>query len=363
MPSYNICTAIELTGDLRPAALRTAVRWLGARHEALRTVFRASGDTLAQHVTRRAADLRVVDLTGVDTAGREAETGRTLHRIAARPFRLDTRPPVEWTLLRLTADRSFLILAAHHIVFDGGSLAVVCRELEDGYAAALAGGPPLRGTGPGLRRKHRGRRAGPGRPARLLAPGAGGAPARTAVFRRSGPASGAPARRSVRYADEDPARTAAFCRQRGATAYMLLLAGLAALVARYTGRPDVVIGSPVGLREDERQLATVGPLINTLPLRIRLDGDPTFQEVLARAKSALIGALEHRTTPFEDIVDAVAADRSPDLSPSSRCSSPTSAAPRRPRCPVCGPASSRCPARPPRSSSASRPSSHPTDWS
>ncbi|MFI9237358.1 amino acid adenylation domain-containing protein [Streptomyces sp. NPDC053079] len=318
VPAYNICTAIELTGEPHPAALREVVRRLGLRHEALRTVFESTGDAPRQRAADRPAPLRAVDLGGLTDADREAEIERTLRRIAARPFRLDTGPPAEWTLLRCGARRRLLVLCAHHIVFDGGSLAVVCRELEEGYAAALAGRPgPLAAPGPSYAGRCAARpreddEAGREFWRRELA----GAPARTAVLRRTGrPGGGPPARATVPCGAGDLVAAAALCREEGVTSYMLLLAALACLVGRYTGQRDVVIGSPVSLREDDEQLAAVGPLINMLPLRIRLHGDPGFGEVLARTREALLGALEHRTTPFEDIVDAVGADREPDLSP------------------------------------------------
>ncbi|MFI9722933.1 amino acid adenylation domain-containing protein [Streptomyces sp. NPDC052396] len=308
VPAYNICTAIELTGAPRPAALRDVVRRIGLRHEALRTVFVETDDGPWQLVTGRAATLRTVDLSHLGEDEREEETGQVLRRIAARPFRLDTGPLAEWTLLYHGPGRALLVLSVHHIVFDGGSLAVVCRDLEEGYAAALAGRPDGLGA-PAPVYEHQQEDDGREFWRRELA----GAPARTTVFRSPGhPAGGPPARSVVHYGSQE---AAAFCQRTGTTAFMLLLAGLACLVGRYTGRQDVVIGSPVGLREDTTGLATVGPLLNVLPLRIRLDGDPGFTTVLARTRETLLGALEHRTTPFEDIVEATGADRTPDLSP------------------------------------------------
>ncbi|MEU7137708.1 condensation domain-containing protein, partial [Streptomyces sp. NPDC046261] len=314
VPAYNICTAIELTGAPRPAVLREVVRRLGLRHEALRSVFPAAGDAPRQRAAGQPAPLRAVDLGRLTDADREAEIERTLRRIAARPFRLDAGPPAEWTLLRCGARRWLLVLSAHHIVFDGGSLAVVCRELEEGYTAALAGRPgPLTAPGP----RYAGRCAASSREdgaagrdfwRRELA----GAPARTAALRRTGrPGAGPPDRATVRYGPGASAAAAALCRKEGATGYMLLLAALACLVGRYTGQQDVVIGSPVSLREDDEQLGTVGPMINMLPLRVRLHGDPCFGEVLARTRTALLDALDHRTTPFEDIVDAGGGGRAP----------------------------------------------------
>lgn len=317
-PAYNICTSIALTGALRPIALRALVRRLGARHDALRTVFEAAGDSPRQRVTGRAAPLRTVELGHLSERDQQAQTARVLRQIAARPFPLETGPLVEWTLLSRGPGRHTLVLSAHHLVFDGGSLAVLCQELERGYGAALAGAPDGMGSCAPSHARQCASPAGEADPVgvdfwrRELAD----APPRTAFFRgRPERAGRPPARVTVRYGWGELREPAAFCRGEGATTPMLLLAALACLAGRYTGQRDVVLGTPVGTREDAEQLGTVGPMINLLPLRIRLHGDPGFREVLARTRSALLNALDHRKTPFEEIVDAVGAGREPALSP------------------------------------------------
>ncbi|GHE27233.1 hypothetical protein GCM10017673_31680 [Streptosporangium violaceochromogenes] len=350
--AYNVCTAIEMTGPLSVTALRAAVLLVGRRHEILRAAFHVEGDRPHQRFGASPPPLRLVDLSGLAGAGRP-EVERRLRDVAARPFDLAAGPPAAWLLFRLTAEHHVLVFSVHHIAFDGESLAVVCGELETAYRAGLGGRPDGLPAAPGY--------GGAVRPERGL-PGEDGlefwrsslrdAPARTAVF--AAPAapgvsvdpaasanSAAPAvsmgsansavpvgsADSVASGDERPVTAAErltvteteavdrLCRHRGVTRPMVMLAALACLVSRHSGQRDVVFGSPVTLRGHEEPPGVVGMFVNTLPLRLRLDGDPPFHDVLERARDTLLDALEHRLTPFEEIVDALAVRRDPRTSP------------------------------------------------
>ncbi|MEU0517572.1 amino acid adenylation domain-containing protein [Streptosporangium sp. NPDC006007] len=315
--AYNICTAIEMTGPLDVTALRAAALRVGRRHEALRATFDMVDDQPRQWFDAPAPPLRLVDLSGLGGAARP-EVERRLRDTAARPFEPAAGPPVAWLLFRLTADHHVLVFSAHHIVFDGGSLAVVRGELEAVYRAARRGRPDgLPDPAPGY-----GEVAG--RERELLGEddlefwrsALRDAPARTAVFGTPAPpGDGRPALVVDRLTVTELDVVDRLCRREGATHYTTLLAALACLVSRYSGQRDVVLGSPVALRGHEALSGVVGMLVNTLPLRLRLDGDPTFREVLARTRDTLLDTLEHQLTPLEEIVDALAVTRDPQVSP------------------------------------------------
>ncbi|MFK0289748.1 amino acid adenylation domain-containing protein [Streptomyces sp. NPDC090442] len=319
-PAYNICTAIELTGPLSPLALRSVVHRLGSRHEMLRAAFTNDGSEPAQYLTAAPPRLRLVDLSGVGERAATKEAHRLLAALAARPFELAAGPPVSWLLLRLGARRHLLVLSVHHLVFDGGSLAVVREEIEALYRCGATGSAP-----PALARTA-------SYPQLVHLQGAlaekaadsvafwreelGAAPPRSTPF--NGGRSGRPTRPLRRVERLDRAELTALtrlCRHTGTTTYMALLAVLGCLVSRHCGQDDVVIGSPVALRDDEQTARTVGLLINTLPLRLRLHGEPSFAEVLRRTRNTFLDALEHHLLPFERIVDALAPPRELGTSP------------------------------------------------
>src|SRR5204862_1423048 len=98
----------------------------------------------------------------------------------------------------------------------------------------------------------------------------------------------------------------------GATLFMVVLAGFKALLHRYTGQRDVIVGSPVANRTRIELEKIIGLFINTLVLRTEIEPRQSFRALIGRVRSAAIGAYAHQTAPFEKVVDELQPER--DLS-------------------------------------------------
>ena len=97
-------------------------------------------------------------------------------------------------------------------------------------------------------------------------------------------------------------------RQR-ATLFMTLMAAFHVLLARHTGQDDIVVGFPIANRQEPEVEGLIGFLVNTLPLRVDLSGDPPFDEVLRRVRQRAIEAYTHQDVPFEQLVEDVVPER------------------------------------------------------
>ena len=104
-------------------------------------------------------------------------------------------------------------------------------------------------------------------------------------------------------------------RSLGATTYMVLLAALGVVLTRRTGQTDLAIGSPLGTRDRAELEPIIGPIVNPLVLRLNLADDPTFDELVARARDAVLEGHEHQDVPFEMVVKELNPDRSLAHSP------------------------------------------------
>jgi amino acid adenylation domain-containing protein len=321
-PVYNVPGCLRLRGALDAPALAASVGELARRHETLRSRFGVrDGEPVQVSAPPRALALPVVDLAGVPGA---AAAARLEGREARRPFDLARGPLLRATLLRLGPGEHWLLLTLHHVAADGWSLEILLRELVDLYAAAAAGRPsPLPELAIGycdFAVWQRRRLAGKAREEQL------------GYWRRQLRGVGVlelptdrprPAVRAQRGAVAEstlaPASVAgalaALARRHDATLFMVLLATFQVLLSRYAGQADVAVASPIANRERPELEGLVGFFANTLVLRGDLSADPTFAELLRRAREVTLAAYEHQDLPFEMLVEELAPERRLDTTP------------------------------------------------
>ena len=97
--------------------------------------------------------------------------------------------------------------------------------------------------------------------------------------------------------------------RRGVTSFMTLLAILDVLLQRWSGLDDIVVGSPVVTRQQPETHPLIGFFINTAVLRTRMDGDPTFEELLLHVRDSTLASLAHQDLPFERLTDVIEVPR------------------------------------------------------
>jgi amino acid adenylation domain-containing protein len=319
--SYNLPFALRLRGALDVDALERSLGEIVRRHDALRTVFQEQNGTPRQVVVPFGGfRLTRKDLSHLPADAREAGVQRELvAETTARPFDLSTGPLFRVSLLRLGAEEHVLLLSQHHIVSDGWSMGVLYRELSALYEAYREGRPsPLpelpvqyadyavwqreQLQGEVLDRQisyWRERLAGA--PELLELPTDRPRP-RVQTYRG--------ATVPVELSSELLERLQALARSEGATLYMTLLGAFQVLLSKYSGSEDIVVGSPIAGRTRREVEDLIGFFINTLVLRTDLSGDPSFREVLRRAREVTLGAYAHQEVPFERLVAELQPERS-----------------------------------------------------
>ncbi|HEX2079726.1 MAG TPA: amino acid adenylation domain-containing protein, partial [Longimicrobium sp.] len=322
---YNVPVARRLVGALDEAALERSLSEIVRRHEALRTTFMEADGAPVQVIAPFGGfSLPMEDLSGLNEADREAAVRRRAGEEARRPFDLSAGPLFRAALLRLGAEDHVLLLSMHHIVSDGWSMGVLFRELSALYEAYREGREsPL--PEPGVQyadyaawqREHlRGelleRQLGYWRERLADAPALLELPTdhpRPPVQTFRG------ANERIELPLELLERLQALGRSEGATLYMVLLGAFQVLLSKYSGSEDIVVGSPIAGRTRKEMEELIGFFVNTLVLRTDLGGDPSFREVLRRAREATLGAYEHQEVPFEKLVAELQPERSLSHSP------------------------------------------------
>ncbi|MGW0752685.1 non-ribosomal peptide synthetase [Streptomyces sp. NPDC002587] len=294
--AYHLPFALHLDGPLDTAALEAALTELVRRHETLRTCFEQVDGELVQLVGEPAPfalETRETTDAGLETV---------LAADAARPFDLDRGPLLRAVLHRLAPRRHVLAVTVHHLVADMWSIGILLAELAQCYAGRSGELPELpvqygdfavwdgeahaAEDGTGRAYWHR---ALAGAPELLELPCDRPRPAVQSLRGAALP---------VELPAELSAGVRALCRRAGVTPFMALLAAFQAVLARHSGSADIVVGTGAAVRPAETE-ALIGCFINIVPVRTSLAGDPTFEELLDRVRSASLAAFEHQELPFE----------------------------------------------------------------
>jgi amino acid adenylation domain-containing protein len=317
---YNIPFALRLTGALDVDALQRSLGEIVRRHEALRTSFVEVQGVAVQRIhPPEEVPLPVDDLRDVAEGEAQAEVRRRVEAWTLLPYDLARDPLFRVRLLRLADDEHVLLGAMHHIVSDGWSMGVFWRELAVLYEAFVQGRPsPLAPLalqygdvavwqrryldGQAVQRQVEWWRARmEGAPALLELPT--DRPRPPVQSYRGGLLP-------VQISAELAGRARALAHGAGATLFMAVLAAWSALLARWSGQDDVVVGTPIAGRTQRETEELIGLFVNTLPIRAGLEGDPSFRVLLGRVREATLGAYAHQDVPFDRLVEELRPGRS-----------------------------------------------------
>ncbi|UUZ97668.1 condensation domain-containing protein [Paenibacillus sp. P25] len=306
--SYNMPGVMMLEGTLDRKRLEEAFQGLIARHETLRTGFEMLHGEPVQRIYPQ------VEFELEYRQAGEEEAKEALRRFI-RTFDLRKPPLLRAGLIELSKERHILLLDMHHMISDGVSVDILMEEL-----VGLYGGKEL----VPLRIQYKDYAVWQQSPAQKeqlkrqeaywLEQFRGELPvlemptdyARPAVQKYGGHTL------SFRIDSAISEGLKRIASENGATLYMVLLAAYTVLLQKYTGQEDVIVGTPIAGRTHGDLQPIIGMFVNTLALRSYPSAGKTFLSYLEEIKETTLGAYEHQTYPFEDLVEALQLPR--DLS-------------------------------------------------
>lgn len=323
--AYNMPVEIFLDAGLSIDALEQSLTEVLRRHEALRTTFALVGGHPVQQINPPTAwKLPLVDLRGFDAGERGAVVERLRQESALRSFNLETGPLLRARLILVDEEQSLFLLNLHHAVSDGWSMGVLLHEIETLYGAYSQGLPSplaelevqyadyakwqrewlqgdiLKEEVTFWRRQLEGAptllELETDRPRQSLRPRHG-------------------AHHPVVFSAEVSQWLRQFHRQEAATLFMTLMAGFHALLWRYTGQSDILVGTPVAGRSRVELEPMIGFFVNMIPIRTNFSGNPTFRELVHQVRDAALAAYTHQELPFDKLVEELQPRRSPGRNP------------------------------------------------
>lgn len=315
LPVYNMPSARRLQGPLDEQALRNAVAELVARHESLRTRFRSEHGLPCQVIDPPGpAPLEVIDLRSLPAADRLEQATRLAEQEIRRPFDLSTGPLLRCWLARLADDDHVLLVTCHHIISDGWSVGIITRELAALYAGRGDELPPLKLQPVDYAAWQQ----------RQLSVDTDSDPLSywrerladlpTLDVPTDRPRANHPNWQGGFYSRPLASELIERAKQVAVAESVLsvlsvLTAAFYAVLFRYTGENDMVIGSVFSGRTRVELESMVGFFANSLVLRTDLTGDPTARELIKRCNSTVLGAMGHQDVPFGSVVQELKPER------------------------------------------------------
>ncbi len=319
--ALNVAIGFSLSGRLDVAALQKGLQDLVARHETFRTTCAIEDGVPVQVIAPpdqgRDSALEVIDLRALPESSQQREVQRLAKVGARRTFDLETLPLLRCAVFQLAENRWTFVLTTHHFVIDGWSVEVLFRNLSAFYNGRAGGKPPqLRKLAIRYRdyaRWQRERLQGSvlddllgywkkqlegvaelniptDRPVPVARSGAG------ATFYFELPTDLRDALKSLSRREE-------------VTLFMTLLAAFKTLLYRYSQQDDIVVGTAISDRGMAETQTLVGCFANTLVLRTRFEGNPTFRQLLRRVHDTSVEAFDHQDLPFQVLVEQLRAER------------------------------------------------------
>lgn len=313
-PIYILHGAMTHPGPLWGEALEQAITDLIRQHHILRTCFPApDGIPFPRVHTAAPIPLVALDLTDLDEPQIREQTSRHMNLLARQRFHIGNGPLVRFFWFRLGQGRHLLFWTIHHLVCDHWSMDLIAAELTSRYSALVSGRTAALSSGPSFAAMAAADRARLDQAycARLLeywkshlTP----LPPPLELPRDRPPEHYKPFEGRHHYFLVPASlneRLVYLARELKATPYMLWMSAFSALLSRYCGQTELVIGTPVADRGRKGTPNMIGFLVHTLAPRFDLSGNPDFHSLIHRVSKVISGALVHAELPFEKLVEVM----------------------------------------------------------
>jgi amino acid adenylation domain-containing protein len=321
---YNIDNAVEISRAVDPALFQRCLNEIIRRHEALRTVFKAiDGEPIQLVLPELTVELPLLDLRSLRAQDRRAESVRLATEEACKPFDLAHAPLLRSSLIQVGDQEFIFLLTMHHIIADGWSIGLFYDELTELYGAWNEEREPtlpmLPIQYPDYATWQKQWMEGPSGQQQLSywKHQLHDLPtlelpcdySRPSVQSFRGAVENIVLPRSLYQALQ------VLSQQENTTLFLTVLAAFVVLLFRYTGKEDIVVGTPTAGRNKSELEQLIGLFLNTLVLRVDAAGDPTFHEMLARVRNVALEAYDHGEVPFDELVRAIRPRRDPARNP------------------------------------------------
>ncbi len=309
--AYSMQGVFVMEGNLDLSKLERSFRGLIARHEILRTVFNPdASDEIRQFIIPEKDflfSISVTDLCNEKVSDKDLRSFVELEM--SHPFDLSKGPLLRVHLYRLEDEKFVLSYAMHHIIGDGWSMNILMNELFQIYNYGASASLPSLSIQykdyANWQQEQLNSAVYTKSKAYWIKQLGGELPVIQLTTDNVRPAVKTYKGSSVKHniSKELTGKVKAMSKEQGTTLFMSLMATLNALLYRYTGQENIIVGTPVAGREHPDLENQIGLYLNTLALRNHFKGEESFLHLLKKVKKTCLDGYEHQLYPFDELID------------------------------------------------------------
>lgn len=324
-PSYHVSNAIKISGPLNIAILRQCFVTILRRHESLRTQFTTLQSTPFQAIQSLDPDIKAlfyeIDMTLKSQA---ADVSKLIQQKIAEPFDLSNEVPFKVYLLKLNNEENILLIVIHHIICDGWSLKVLFAELRECYRAYSAGETPSLAplvktyADYAIEQREKFNRGLFTDSLSYWQSQLQGMPLQLDMYTDyPRPKTFSTAGQQISYQLNSNTYHAAkqFAKETRSSLFILSLSALYVLLKLYSMQDDITIGVSALNRNDSVLKNIIGLFVNMLPIRVRVDLNNTFNNLMQCLKINLSDGMMHQHIPLEKIIQSLEIERAVNVTP------------------------------------------------
>ncbi len=322
---YNIAGVSKIEGNLEPGLLSDGFNFVASRHSILRSVFKEI-DGSSAIVINENMSLRpeIIDFSGLERNEADRRLKEYIDKDVRKPFDLEAGPLLRVAIIRVDSREWYAVVTMHHIISDGLSTTIFFKETISYYDAISKGRriplPELsiqytdftlwqrnryQGDSGELLQYWKSKLDSSDFTLELVSSAVS---AKTEITNRGS--------RQPIYIDEElTARIRELSQKEGVTVFNVLLAALYSIIYRCSGQEDIIVGTIVSGRDRLETRDLIGCFINTLVLRVQINGNSTFKDFLKYVQQTAIDGFQHQEMPFERLVQEYYKDRSLQQTP------------------------------------------------
>ena len=324
-PQYNLSKGLILKGSLNIEALKKSFNKIIRRHKVLQAYFiEENGQPVQIFDQEVKMPMGFTDLRNIPEKDRRAKVEELAKVEARTPFALEKAPLIRGNLICINENEHILVLAVHHIVFDGWSFGILLKELNFYYEGYLNGEEktlpelPIQYADFSERQKENIQAGYLNNQLKYWKKQLEGSltvldlpldKQRPPIQTYDG----------AKFTSFIPAELVKelqiYARKEKVTLYMVLLAAFDVLLYRYSGQSDIIVGSPIANRNRKDIEGIIGFFTNNIILRSSFTNEITFNELLKKVKNVTIEAYSNQDVPFEKIVEELHIERDMSRNP------------------------------------------------